>query len=124
MLCSMAQSYQSSSMETSGGDITRTNFDLSIGLTGLEMITTYYYRVISMNSGSGVTQSDIAEHSIQLAQVSVVLIPMQFHALIHYKFIFLQFLNHQICLRELPVQFGYNCTRSGKNHTRLRLVQF
>ena len=50
---------QTSSMETSGGDITRTNFDLSIGLTGLDMFTTYYYRVISMNDGSDVTQSDI-----------------------------------------------------------------
>ena len=46
-------------METSGGDIIRTNFDLSICLTGLDMITTYYYRVIAMNDGSGVTQSDI-----------------------------------------------------------------
>ena len=48
---------QTSSIETSGDDITRTNFDLSIDLTGLEMITTYYYSVISMNDASGVTQS-------------------------------------------------------------------
>ena len=50
---------QTSSMETSGDDITRINFDLSVGLTGLDIITTYYYRVIAMNDGSGVTQSDI-----------------------------------------------------------------
>ena len=50
---------QTSSMETSGSDITRTDVDLRIDLTGLEMITTYYYRVIAMNDGSGVTQSDI-----------------------------------------------------------------
>ena len=48
---------QTSSTETSGDDITSTNFDLSIDLTGLEMITTYYYSVISMNDASGVTQS-------------------------------------------------------------------
>ena len=46
-------------MNNSGGDITTTNFDLSIDLTGLDMITTYYYRVIAMNDGSDVTQSDI-----------------------------------------------------------------
>ena len=50
---------KTSSMETSGGDITRTNFNLSVGLTGLQLLTTYYYRVIAMNDASGVTQSDI-----------------------------------------------------------------
>ena len=44
-------------METSGSDITLTNFTLSISLTGLQMMTTYYYRVIAMNSGGGMTQS-------------------------------------------------------------------
>ena len=48
---------KTSSMETSGDDITRTNFDLRVGLTGLDMFTTYYYRIISMNDASGVTQS-------------------------------------------------------------------
>ena len=50
---------ETSSMETSGGDITRTNFYLSVGLTSLQISTTYYYRVIAMNDGIGVTQSDI-----------------------------------------------------------------
>ena len=50
---------QTSSMalETSGSDITLTNFTLSISLTGLELMTTYYYRVIAMNDGGGMTQS-------------------------------------------------------------------
>ena len=50
---------KTSSMETSGGDITRKNFNFSIGLTGLQLLTTYYYHVIAMNDASGVTQSDI-----------------------------------------------------------------
>ena len=48
---------QTSSMVTSESDITLTNFSLSISLTGLEMMTTYYYRVIAMNGGGGMTQS-------------------------------------------------------------------
>ena len=60
---------QASSMETSGGDITRINFDFSIDLTGLEMITTYYYRVIVMNDGSGVTQSDTGTFNTTLLLV-------------------------------------------------------
>ena len=48
---------QTSSMEISGSDITLTNFTLSISLTGLQMMTTYYYRVIAMNGGGGMTQS-------------------------------------------------------------------
>ena len=48
---------QTSSMETSGSDITLTNFTLSISLTGLQMMTTYYYRVIAMNDGGGMTRS-------------------------------------------------------------------
>ena len=52
---------QTSSMETSGSDITFTNFTLSISLTGLQMMTTYYFRVIAMNGGSGMTQSVTVE---------------------------------------------------------------
>ena len=48
---------QTSSIETSGSDITLTNFILSISLTGLQMMTTYYYRVIAMNDGGGMSQS-------------------------------------------------------------------
>ena len=48
---------QTSTMETSGSDITMTNFNLSISLTELQMMTTYYYRVIAMNGGGGMTQS-------------------------------------------------------------------
>ena len=49
---------QTSSIQTSGSDITLTNFTLSISLTGLQMTTTYYYRVIAMNDGGSMTQSE------------------------------------------------------------------
>ena len=48
---------QTSSMETSGSDITLTNFTLSISLTRLQLMTTYYYHVIAMNGGGGMNQS-------------------------------------------------------------------
>ena len=48
---------QTSSMATSGSDITLTNFTLSISLTGLQIMTSYYYRVIAMNDGGGMNQS-------------------------------------------------------------------
>ena len=48
---------QTSSMVTSGSDITRTNFNLNVHLSGLTTKTTYYYRVVAMNSGSGRTLS-------------------------------------------------------------------
>ena len=51
---------QTSSMTaTSGNDINRVNFMLSVGLTGLEMMTTYYYRVVAMNGDDRITPSDI-----------------------------------------------------------------
>ena len=51
---------QTSNMISSGGDITRMNFDLSIQLTGLEMMTQYFYLVVAANSanaGGGMTPS-------------------------------------------------------------------
>ena len=48
---------QTSSMENSGSDIFLTDFTHSISLTGLQLTTTYYYRVIAMNSGGGMTPS-------------------------------------------------------------------
>ena len=48
---------QTSSMETSGSDITLTDFTLSISLTGLQLTTTYYYSVIATNGGGGMTPS-------------------------------------------------------------------
>ena len=48
-----------SSMVTSGNDITRTNFSLNVRLSGLDMMTTYYYHVIAMNSGGGMTPSAV-----------------------------------------------------------------
>ena len=91
---------QTSSMETSGDDITRTNFDLSVGLTGLRLLTTYYYRVLAMNDGSGVTQSGTETFNTTLLGIAIIL-----YFLISYIIIivFLQFLNHQILLKKLPV---------------------
>ena len=50
---------QTSTMVSSGGDITVMNFDLSVGLTGLEMTTQYFYRVVAANDGSSVTTSEM-----------------------------------------------------------------
>ena len=47
----------SSSMQTSGPDITLIDFTRSISLTGLQLTTTYYYRVIATNGGGGMTPS-------------------------------------------------------------------
>ena len=91
---------QTSSMNNSGGDITTTNFDLSVGLTGLDMITTYYYRVLVMNDGSGVTQSGTGTFNTTFLGIAILLYFLISYIII---IIFLQFLNHQICLKELPV---------------------
>ena len=91
---------QTSSMETSGDDITRTNFDLSVGLTGLRLLTTYYYRVLAMNDGSGVTQSGTETFNTTLLGIAIILYFLISYIII---IIFLQFLNHQILLKELPV---------------------
>ena len=91
---------QTSSMETSGDDITRTNFDLSVGLTGLRLLTTYYYRVLAMNDGSGVTQSGTETFNTTLLGIAILLYFLISYIII---IIFLQFLNHQILLKELPV---------------------
>ena len=51
---------QTSSMVTSGNDVTQTNFNVNVRLSGLDMMTTYYYRVAAVNSGSGgMIQSDV-----------------------------------------------------------------
>ena len=50
---------QTSSVENSGSDITRTNFNLNVRLSDLDMMTTYYYRVVAMNSGGGMTPSAV-----------------------------------------------------------------
>ena len=64
---------QTSSMETSGDDITRTNFDLSVGLTGLCLLTTYYYRVLAMNDGSGATQSGTGTFNTTFLGIAILL---------------------------------------------------
>ena len=55
----MSNLNQTSSMVTSGNEITQTNFNLNVRLSGLNMMTIYYYRVVAVNSGSGVTQSEV-----------------------------------------------------------------
>ena len=49
---SEAELFLQSDSVPSGDDITRTNFDLSVELSGLDVSTTYYYRVQANNSVS------------------------------------------------------------------------
>ena len=51
---------QTSATVSSGGDITMVNFDLSIQLTGFQLMTQYFYRVVATNAantGGGMTPS-------------------------------------------------------------------
>ena len=56
----MSNLNQTSSVVTSGNDVTQTNFNVNVHLIGLDITTTYYYRVVAVNSGrGGMIQSDV-----------------------------------------------------------------